>query len=350
MIGSSPQSRASHLPLALTVCLAAAAIAPLSASVDTGRLRVFRYLMGTSIRVEAFGGDPEARQHAGEEAFAAVAEVDRLMSSYRTDSELAAVNRGAAAGPVPVSAPLFSVLEAAERVARQSDGAFDVTIGPLLQVWGVRNHQPRVPGAAEVAALRPLVDYRNVLLDPRAHTVHFARGGMEIDLEGIAKGFAAEVAAGSLRRRQLSGVVDAGGAQYLVGAPPGKTSWSVGIGRPDRPGDLVGSVDVGETAIASCADASAPSTAGAGATHMLFDPRTLQPATASLAVTIVSADGAVAAALCRAALVLGPEQGLPLLNSFDLTWGVVAVRGSDGQIAVAVSPGHRTAFHPVAAR
>src|SRR5258707_9890642 len=145
----------------------------------------YRYVMGTSVQVQAFGGDEATRRTAIDEAFAAFAEVDRLMSNYRDDSELALVNRRAAHGAVSVSDALFGVLDAARRVSSASNGAFDITVGPLVRLWGFHDKTPHVPTDAELAAVRPLVDYRNVSLDAEHRTVRFARQGVELHLGGI---------------------------------------------------------------------------------------------------------------------------------------------------------------------
>src|SRR5207244_2199369 len=106
------------------------------------------------------------------------------------------INTTAASGAVGVSDPMLRVLEAAQKVSDDSNGAFDVTVGPLVKLWGFFDKRPHVPSDAELAGVRPLVDYRNVLIDARQQTVRFTREGVEIDLGGIAKGFAVEVAAG----------------------------------------------------------------------------------------------------------------------------------------------------------
>ncbi len=152
--------------------VAHAAVQPALAQAG-GESKSYRYIMGTSIEVEAFGGTAEARAAAIDEAFGAFAEVDRLMSNYRDDSELAVINRDAARQPVRVSDPMMSVLQAAQKVSAQSGGGFDVTVGPLVRLWGFHDKKPHQPTAEEFAAVRPLVDYRNLVLDAAQHTVRF---------------------------------------------------------------------------------------------------------------------------------------------------------------------------------
>jgi Membrane-associated lipoprotein involved in thiamine biosynthesis len=116
-----------------------------------------------------------------------------------------------------------------------------------------------------------------VLLDAEHHTVRFARPGIELDLGGIAKGFAVEIAAGVLRRKGLSGFIDAGGNQYLLGVPPGKRTWTVGIKDPDVRGRVLGVVETGEISVSTSADSSNFLVANGRRYGHILDPRTLQP-------------------------------------------------------------------------
>ena len=172
---------------------------------------------------------------------------------------------------------------------------------------------------------------------------------MEIDLGGIAKGFAVELAAGSLERRQLSGFIDAGGNQFLVGLPPGKPTWTVGIGDPLEPEHLIGALDVAGGSVSTTADSSNFLIVGGRRYGHVLDPRTLHPADRSLSVTVVARDATLADALSKAAFVLGPRDGLALLESIPGVAGLIAFRQADGTVGVAVSAALRTAFHPAPA-
>jgi len=345
-------SRRATAPLTLFLAGAALAVAAaparLRAADDGGRTQAYKYVMGTSIKVEVYGGTSEQREQAVKEAFGAFSEIDRLMSDYREDSELTAINRRAAHEAVPVSAPMMAVLQAAVRVSGISDGAFDVTVGPLVRLWGFKDKRAHVPTAAELAAVRPLVDYHTIALDERAGTVRFAREGVSIDLGGIAKGFAVEVAAGSLQRRGLAGMIDAGGNQFVVGLPPGKSAWTFGIGDPDRRGQLLGVVKVTSGAVSTSSNASNFLVAGERSYGHLLDPRTLQPSEAALSVTILSPDGTLSDALSKAVFVLGPKKGLELLASFPGTSALVAYRETDGRVGLAMSAEMKRLFQPIA--
>ncbi len=308
----------------------------------------FRYMMGTSVEVRAYNGDEGTRQVAIAEAFAAIAEVDRLMSNYRDDSELASVNSNAATSAVHVSDPLFSVIAAAQQVSDRSGGAFDITVGPLVKLWGFHDKKPHVPGAAELDVVRPLVNYRNLLLDDSAHTIRFARPGVEIDLGGIAKGFAVELAAGVLKRHGLAGFIDAGGNQFMLGLPPGKSSWTVGIRDPDRADSLIGEIDSGPASVSTSAGYATFLVAPDGRRYgHILDPRSLHPTDACLSVTTLSLDGTLGDAVSTAAFVMGPERGLALINSFPGMSGLIVYRGADGKPAIAMTKSLEGRFHRI---
>jgi thiamine biosynthesis lipoprotein len=333
------------LAVALVGARAGTPSAATAQSADT--TRAYRYMMGTSVQVEALGGDAGTRRAAIEEAFSAIAEVDRLMSNYRDDSELAAINRAAWREPVRVSDPMLAVLQAAARVSAASSGAFDITVGPLVRLWGFHDKQPHLPSPAELAAVRPIVDYRKLLIDPAAHTVRFAQPGMELDLGGIAKGFAVELAASVLRVRGLGGFIDAVGNQYLLGTPPGKHRWSVGVKNPDALDRMLGVIDTAEISVSTSADYANFLTASGRTYGHILDARTLQPSDAALSVTILSRDGTLADAMSKAAFILGPEAGIALIDSTPGLAGVIAYRKRDGTLGLTISPSLKNAFHPV---
>src|SRR5262249_30633590 len=147
-------------------------------------------------------------------------------------------------------------------------------------------------------------------------TVRLTHPGVAVDLGGVAKGFAVDLAAGVLRRRGLTGFIDAGGNQYLLGAPLGKTRWTVGIRNPVARGQVIGVVETSETSVSPSADSYNVLESGGRAYGHILDPHTLQPAVQSLSATILSRDGTLADAMSKAAFVLGPKAGLALVDSF----------------------------------
>jgi len=169
---------------------------------------------------------------------------------------------------------------------------------------------------------------------------------VELDLGGIAKGFAVELAAGVLRERGLAGSIDAGGNQFVVGLPPGRTSWSVGIKDPDRPERILGVVDVAGGSISTSGQYANALRVGSRSFGHVLDPRTLQPCDAARSVTVVGPDATLADALSKVGMVLGPARGREVIESFPSMSALIAYRRADGTMAIDVSPGLAGRFHP----
>ena len=151
--------------------------------------------------VVVYGPDAAALASAAEQAFDEVDRIDRLMSHYRPESPLSRLNREAASGPVAVEPELLAFLAECLRYSRESGGAFDITVGPLMKAWGFFGGEGRLPEDAEVAAAGAKVGYRHVVLDRDRATVAFDQPGVELDLGGIAKGYAVDRAAKRARER-----------------------------------------------------------------------------------------------------------------------------------------------------
>ena len=186
--------------------------------------------------VKACGTDAAALRAAASDALDEVDRVDRLMSHYRPESPLSRLNREAASGPVRVEPELFDFVAECLRYGRESGGAFDVTVGPLMKAWGLFEGDGRVPGARELAEARAAVGSRHVALDPVAGTIRFDRPGVALDLGGIAKGYAVDRVVALLRRRGVTAaLVNGGGSSiYGLGSPAGRDAWKVKVQDPVR--------------------------------------------------------------------------------------------------------------------
>src|SRR5205807_2426091 len=155
-------------------------------------------------------------------AFARVASLDASMSDYRQESELMRLCAKAGGPPVRVSDELFFVLRRAEEVSRRSDGAFDVTVGPVVRLWRRARRTQKLPDRDQLAQALARVGYKNVRLDARARTVQLLKPGMQLDLGGIAKGYAADEALKALKKHGVTrALVAAGGDVAMSGPPPG---------------------------------------------------------------------------------------------------------------------------------
>src|SRR5262245_25290669 len=158
-----------------------------------------RVSMACTYTVAVYGTDPKQLPLITTAALDEVDRIDALMSNYRPESPLSQINREASGGPVPVEPELFRFLESCVRYSQQSEGAFDITVGPLMKAWGFFRGEGRMPSEAELAEARSRVGYRRVILNQKDGTIFFDRAGVELDLGGIAKGYAVDRAVAVLK-------------------------------------------------------------------------------------------------------------------------------------------------------
>jgi len=274
-------------------------------------------LMNTFIRVRAYG------PRAGEAADAAIAEMrrlDALFDPYSEASEIAAINRNAGGASVKVSPETLDVMEKALEYARRTKGAFDITILPLIRLWGFGG-TPRVPERSEIERARTLVDYTKVEVNREAGTVRLAERGMGIDLGAIAKGYAVDRAVAVLRSYGVtSALIDAGGNIYGLGGKPlglGRSApWRVGIQHPRRRQEHLARTDVVNGTVVTSGDYQRYFETGGVRYHHILDPATGYPARGLSSVTIIGTSSTDADALSTSVFVLGPERGVELLKAF----------------------------------
>jgi thiamine biosynthesis lipoprotein len=278
-------------------------------------------VMGAVARITI--SDPGVTPDAFEMAFAALRAVDATMSLYREESELVRVNAHAAAHPEPVGAELFALLVRARELSSETDGAFDVTVLPLLRLWGAYPELTYLgPGR------RAAVGFAALQLDPQARTVSFRRQGMGLDLGGIAKGFALDRARAALAAAGVQCArLDLGGNLAFFGSGPGG-KWDAAVRDPDNPDTPLGvlSLEADSTLSTSANYARDFVADGWLASSHVYDPRSGRPVLRPLAVTAWAADAVTADALSTALLVLGPE-GAPAALEHEPQAGALFVDG-----------------------
>jgi thiamine biosynthesis lipoprotein ApbE len=247
----------------------------------------------------------------------AVFKIDQLMSLYRPDSELMALNAQAGAGPIEVSTTTLQVLQASQHYTRLSGGALDVTVQPLVQLWGFYTiERNSIPSIEEIQAVLRQVGADRLDLDGSAGTAALATGS-RLDLGSIAKGYAIDQAVAALRARGVpAALVDLGGNIGVLGQPPGGRPWVVGIKHP-REDSLIGTLRFREGAVATSGDYDRYFEVEGRRFSHLLDPRTGWPAEGLHAVTVIAPNATAADALSTAAFVLGPEHGMALLSGCE---------------------------------
>ncbi len=186
--------------------------------------------MGVDARIVVYAPDQTTAENGCTAAFARMAELDTMMSDYRKTSELMRLCDKAGGPPVKVSPELFLVLNRAQEVSQLTDGLFDVTIGPLVQLWRKARKVGMAPTKAEVAAARKLVGWKKIKLDAKAGTVQLTTPGMKLDLGAIAKGYADDEAQKALKKFGIShALVEMGGDIVVTSPPPGTKGWTIRV-------------------------------------------------------------------------------------------------------------------------
>jgi len=246
---------------------------------------------------------------AATEALDEADRVDRRMSHYRPESCLSRLNREAAAGPVAVEPDLFALIEEALRLSRETEGSFDITVGPLMKAWGFIQGDGRVPDEEERARALALVGSHHVLLDRGARTIRFDRPGVTLDLGGIAKGYAVDCIVSLLRRRSIAAALVSGGGSsiYGLGAPPDSDAWSV---RVQDPGDIrrtALTVPLRDRALSVTGRAGRQFEQDGVAYGHVMDPRRGVPVQGMLGVVVLSDTATEGDALGDAVFVQGVE-------------------------------------------
>jgi thiamine biosynthesis lipoprotein len=284
--------------------------------------------MGTALHFIAYTNaraDEPATRAAIERAVAEMRRLEGLMSEWRDDSEVGQVNLKAGEW-VPVSPETYEVLAKSLEAGKLSKGTFDITFQAMSGLWkfgSAQEEKPSVPKPADIARLRRLIDYKRVELDPSKSAVRIGKG-QKIGLGGIAKGFIVDRAARVLRDAGLeSFLVQAGGDLYGAGRKPDGSPWVSGIQDPRAPqGKFFASLELTDRAFSTAGDYARSYTVEGKRYHHIIDPRTGYPASASRSVTIWAPDATVADMIDDAVFILGPSEGLALVESLE---GVGAV-------------------------
>jgi len=216
----------------------------LTAADNPVRYEASHEAMGTVFTVAAYGRDRTFLAEVMEQIFEEVDRLDEQMSNYKPESELSSINREAANHPVIVEPGLFHLLEISVQRSVETGGAFDITVGPLMKSWGFFRGRGRLPSEAEITEVLKRVGYRHLKLDADRRTVRFDEPGVEIDLGGIAKGYAVDRAADVLRSNGITSALVSSGTSsiYALGSPPGAHGWKITLRDPydaRKPADVI---------------------------------------------------------------------------------------------------------------
>ena len=271
--------------------LLTASVAHPQATREMLRLEQSAEAMGSAYSMAVYGYDRQAMETAVAAAFDEVRQLDSMLSNYKPDSEWSQMNREAAQHPVRISPELFHLLSACQEYSRQSQGAFDISVGPLMKVWGFYKGTGHLPHRAEVLAAMQHVGYKHVHLDAAAQTVRFDRPGVELDPGGIGKGYAVDRMVDVLKVKgiTIALVAASGSSIYGLGSPPDEPrGWRITIRDPKNERKSVAEVFLKNESMSTSGSYEKFFVAENHVYSHIMDPRTGYPAPGMLSVSIVT--------------------------------------------------------------
>ena len=295
--------------LALTALLSIIALNALATEPDLLRVEGSVDAMGTAFSIVAYGEDRGKLQSAVSEGLDEARRLDEMLSNYKPASEWSMVNRMAGDGPVHITPELFQLLAACVEYSRESEGAFDITVGPLMKVWGFYKGSGHLPHRAEVWGALNRIGYQNILLDHAKQTVRFAKPGIELDPGGIGKGYAVDRIAQILKENGVqSALVSGGGSSiYAIGVPPHEKGWKVDIKNPKNPEESIESVYLKDESMSTSGNYEKFFYAEGKMYSHIMDPRTGYPSQGMLSTSVIAPRTLDSEAWTKPYYILGPK-------------------------------------------
>ena len=327
--------------LALAVLLAAGACrrpapAPTAARGAAQLVERAGLAMGSELRLTAWTTDPAVAQSAFDAVFREFDRLDALMSVWKADSDVIRVNAAAGEHAVAVDRDVREILRIAQQVSDWTGGCFDVTFGPLADLWKFDQDQDNsIPSAAAIRQRLPLIDYRQIQIDETAGTVLLKRRGMRIHLGGIGKGYAVDHAVKVFRDRGLRDfMIQAGGDMY-AGGHRGDRPWKLGIADPRGDHKPFATVELSDATFSTSGDYERFFIKDGVRYHHILDLGAGQPARLSRSVTLVTDRAVIADALAKGVFILGPTAGMALIERLPGVAGVIV--GADNRVLVSTA-------------
>jgi thiamine biosynthesis lipoprotein len=272
-----------------------------------------REIMGTFATLTAIAPDETTAAAAVEAGYARLEDVNRLMSDYIAESEIGQLNQQPAGEPLSLSPETLRCLQRAIEVSHLSGGAFDVTCRPLVALWRASGREGRLPSEQDLADTRSHVGVDKITLNAEAGTAARTADGVQVDLGGIAKGYALDLAAEAMRNTGAnSALVDVGGDVLAIGANAAGRPWRVGIKHPFREG-IYAVLELSDRAVATSGVQQRFYEIDGKRYSHIIDPRTGWPAEQAPSVTVIAADGLTADAWATVFSVLTIEEGQQLI-------------------------------------
>jgi thiamine biosynthesis lipoprotein len=320
------------IPMVVLACFSSSASGREDSDSPLSRFTFTEPHMGTRFKIIVYASDEPAAKSAVKAAFQRIADLEDIMSDYRSSSELMRLCQKAGDEPVHVSEELFRILERSQEVARISDGAFDVTVGPVVRLWRNARRTHELPDPKALAQARKLVGYTNLRLDAKSRTIQLLKPGMQLDLGGIGKGYAADDALTILKNHGIDqALVAAGGDIAVSRPPPGTDGWVIGIAPLLDPDAKPKRYLILHNVVVSTSGDSEQFLEVDGKRYShIIDPRTGMGLVGHMSVTVVAPRGLIADPLTKVVSVLGPERGLAIIDATEDAAALVVRRTEKG--------------------
>lgn len=315
--------RRRQLPSLLLLVSAACFLISSSLLAEEQPITQTRPMMNTFVQIKIYDTNELQAKAAMEAAFSEVEKLDNLLSKFKPGSEVSKINKNAANNPVKVSAATFEVIKKSIDFSKETQGAFDITVGPLMKLWGFVDKKPHLPSKEEITKALKYVGYQGVELSEKNNTVEFKVQGMEIDLGGIAKGYAVDRALEVLKVNKIkTALVDIGGNLGFVGTPT-RGYWAVGIRDPKNPDKISKALKVVKGGVATSGNYENYLEINGKKFSHIIDPRTGYPVdvnySGQISVTVGAPTATQADVFSTAAFVLGEERCRELFKNKPVT-------------------------------
>lgn len=294
-----------------------------------------QFLMDTLVTIRVYGRDPAIMQAAVADAYAAMHRVADLTNHFpQTGSEdcrrsdVCRINAAAGIAPIKVESETLEMLEWAKRYHALTSGTFDVTVGPVMNLWGFGGEDPHLPPAEKIAEALSLVDDSLLEVNAAQQTIYLKKAGMQLDLGALAKGYATEKALHALKRAGIEkALIDAGGNIRVLGKTIRETPWRIGIKDPRKDAAMIAVVTLEDEAAVTSGDYYRYFEEGTKRYHHILDPRSGYPAAENMSVTVIAKDAGLADILSTAFFIQRPEESLALAQRLGVDLLLVSADG-----------------------
>jgi len=281
-------------------------------------------VMDTAVTLNAYG---ENSKEAVEESFKKLDEINEMASANISTSDVFKINDASGKSYVKVHPEIFKMIKTSLEYSKLSDGAFDITLGPIINLWGIGTENERLPSDEEIKGKLPLVGYDKISVNENDSSIMLQKEGMAIDLGGVAKGFAADEVLKIYKKYKIeNGLINLGSSSiYAIGKNKEKNDWAVGIKHPrnEDPNEYMGVIKLSNESLSTSGDYERCFIKDNKRYHHIIDPKTGYPADNGVMSDTIVIDGALedngmlADILTTTVFTLGPDKGLKLINSMS---------------------------------